>query len=102
MIVWTVVMSVLMLIPILGWIAMFFLMYALLIYIMAPSTSIVSAFKESFSTVKDNLLVSLVAAIVFLLLVFAGSFLVILWIITYPIALIMLASVLKQLRPDMS
>jgi hypothetical protein len=102
-IVYSIIMGILMLIPIVGWIAFFLLIYAIYIYMMTPSEGIVYAFKESFNTVKDNILVTLVAVIIYLILMAIGNLVFGLGLlITMPIAMVMMVAVLKQIRPDIA
>lgn len=105
-IVYTILFGILGIIPIIGGlialIVEFFLFFAIYIYIMTPSENIVYAFKESFNIVKDNLLMVLVAFIVYIVLIAVGAILLgIGLLVTMPIAMIFVTSVLKALKPEL-
>ena len=69
---------------------------------MTPSEGVVYAFKESFNIAKDNLVITIIACIVQYVLIFIGSILLgIGLLVTAPIALIFIAYVLKELKPDL-
>jgi Protein of unknown function (DUF975). len=98
--------GILSLIPILGWILMIvvsiLLTYACYIYVMKPSENIVYALKESFNIVKDNLVMTIVAILVVAVLNFIGSIPFGLGLlITTPIAMVFVAYVLKELKPEL-
>lgn len=106
-IVYAVIFGILGIIPIIGGlialIVEFLLFFAIYIYIMTPSENIVYAFKESFNVVKDNLILVLVAYIVYIVLVMIGVILLgIGLLVTLPIALIFATAVLKSLKPGLS
>lgn len=105
-IVYAIIFGILGMIPIIGGLLVliieFLLFFAIYIYIMTPSENIVYAFKESFNVVKDNLLLVLVAYIVYILLIAIGALLLgIGLLVTMPIALIFVTSVLKTLKPEL-
>ena len=104
-IVYAIIFMILNIIPVLGQIlaiiVQFLLVFSFYIYMMVPSQNVVYALKESFNTVKDNFLVVLVAYIVYIILIIIGSLLLgIGLLVTLPIAMIMMATILTQLRPD--
>jgi hypothetical protein len=90
-------------IPILGQIIFIVLMillcYSLFIYIMAPSENIVYALKESFAIAKENIVITLVAIIVAIILNFIGSLLIVGTLVTTPVLLIFMVLILKELKP---
>ncbi|MBZ3935737.1 hypothetical protein [Methanimicrococcus blatticola] len=106
-VVYAVIFGILGIIPIIGGlialIVEFLLFFAIYIYIMTPSENIVYAFKESFNIIKDNLILVLVAYIVYIVLVMIGAILFgIGLLVTLPIALIFATAVLKSLKPELS
>jgi len=89
-------------IPIIGniiFLILFF--YTIYIYLMTPSEGILYALKESFTIAKDNLVMTIVALIVYYVLIFIGSLLFgIGLLITAPIALLFVSYVVKELKPS--
>lgn len=76
------------------------LFYSLYIYIMTPSQNVIHALKEGFGVFKENILMTIVAYIVYTILTIIGLFLLGIGIfITLPIATVFVVSVLKGLRP---
>ena len=100
MVVFVILCAIFSIIPFIGTLifaVLFF--YAGFIYIMTPSEGVVYALKESFNIAKDNLVITIVALLVFAVLLIIGGIVVIGTIITMPIAYIFLAYVLKELKP---
>lgn len=92
-------------IPFIGWllsiIVAFLLVYAMYIYIMTPSENIVYAIQESFNLVKDNLVETLVAYIVYMILIIIGAILLgIGLLVTAPMAMIFMVYIMKSLNPN--
>ncbi|MDR0767518.1 MAG: hypothetical protein LBE57_03620 [Methanosarcinales archaeon] len=74
--------------------------YTMYIYIMTPSKNIIYALKEGFGVFKGNVLMTIVAYIVYYILTLIGMILLgIGLLITIPIAMVFTVSVLKALRP---
>lgn len=97
--------GILTIIPILGQILLLvvniLLLYAAYIYIMTPSENFVYAFKESYNIAKENLAITIVAFLVYAVLIMIGLILFgIGLIVTLPIATIFTVAVLKELKPD--
>lgn len=104
-IVYAIIFGILGIIPIIGWLVALIveiaLIYAIYIYIMTPSENIVYAFKESFNVVKENLVETIVAFVVFFLLVFIGILLLgIGLLLTLPVAMAFVVILLKELKPS--
>ena len=100
-IVYGLLMALFSIIPIIGSIIfMILFIYTAYIYIMTPSEGIIYALKESFNVAKDNIVMTIVAVLVYYVLIFIGSLLFgIGLLVTAPIAWIFVAYVLKELKP---
>ncbi|WNY24518.1 glycerophosphodiester phosphodiesterase [Methanolapillus millepedarum] len=102
-----IVMSLLNIIPYLGpiiglilsIILYVFLMFSIYIYIMKPNENVIYAIKESVNIAKDNFLMVLVVAIISYLLIVIGMLLIIVWLVTIPLAFAFDAYMLKELKP---
>jgi len=76
--------------------------FSIYIYVMSPDKNAIAAYKEGFNVLKDNLLMTLVTYIIYAVLCFIGFLLLGIGIfITFPIALVFTATVLKVLKPEL-
>jgi len=76
--------------------------FSIYIYVMSPDKNALDAYKEGFNVLKDNLLMTLVAYIVYCILCFIGFLLLGIGIlVTFPIAIVFTATVLKALKPEL-
>jgi len=101
-VVFFVLLGIFSIIPFIGTlIFMILFIYTVFIYIMTPSEGIVYALKESFNIAKDNLVMTIIALLVVLVLNFIGSIPFGLGLfITVPISFIFITYILKELKPD--
>ncbi|MDR2944455.1 MAG: hypothetical protein LBU81_05150 [Methanosarcinales archaeon] len=101
LIIYMVIIGVLSLIPLIGsLIALILFSYSPFIFLADPSKGPIYAITESFNVAKDNLVMTIVAIIVYSVLVFIGCMLLgIGLLVTLPIAYVFLAAVLKELKP---
>ncbi|MCL2549885.1 MAG: hypothetical protein FWE78_02990 [Methanimicrococcus sp.] len=74
--------------------------FSIYIYVMSPSKNAIDTYKEGFNVLKNNLLMTLVTYVVYCILCFIGLILCGIGIlITFPIAIVFTATVLKALKP---
>ena len=101
LVVFLILSAIFTIIPVIGNIIFAILfIYTVFIYIMTPSEGMMYALKESFNVAKDNLVITIIALLVVLILAIIGSLLFgIGQLVTTPISLIFLAYILKELKP---